>query len=148
MTKKRKTYKCGKCKATGHNARTCPTKGTKSKKAESKKAADVAETVKAEVAAVDTLTETTKPQFPLDGSTDLTKVRRGEPTGKPAVPAAPYTCPSCSQIAVLVLVELPDTKVRLRCEKCHNSTPISKILKWGAMPKDKPAEAWHRRALI
>lgn len=143
-SKKRRAYRCGKCGENGHNARTCPTKAVAA--------------VKAEAEAVDALAETPKPeapkhtapegQFPLDGTSDLTEARRTGPSDRPAVPAAPYECPACHQVAVLVLVELRDTQKALRCEKCRNSTPISKILKWGALPKDKPAEAWQRRSSL
>lgn len=139
-TKKRRTYRCGKCGENGHNARTCPTKAVAA--------------VKVEAKAVGLLTETPEPaakapegQFPLDGTSDLTVARRTGPS-EPAAPAAPYDCPACNQVAVLVLVERPDATPALRCEKCHNSSPITKILKWGASPKDKPPDAWQRRSTL
>lgn len=124
-TKTRKTYKCGKCQQTGHNARTCTTGNVK---------API--NVTAEAAKV----EEPKPVLvPMDGTQDLTEIRRG-PSGRPKDAASPHTCPSCASIAVLVLVEYADGKTGLRCESCRNSTPIIKILKWGAVPADKPAQ--------
>lgn len=136
-TKSRKTYKCGKCQATGHNARTC-------KAVKSPVTAVVELPVEppveppVELPVEETKVEPTPVVVPMDETQDLTKTRRGT-SGRPTAPPAPYTCPSCSQIGVLVLVEYADGKTALRCENCRNSTPIVKILKWGALPADKPA---------
>jgi DNA-directed RNA polymerase subunit RPC12/RpoP len=151
MSKKRRTYKCGKCGNNGHNARTCPTKADVSKAVTTTKPTPAPTPVVAEATTPAEAPVEDDPaptgQFPLDGSSDLTIARRTS-TETPKVPAAPYNCPSCHQVAVLVLVELLDGKQALRCEKCRNSTPISKIVKWGAFPKDKPAEAWHRKSSL
>lgn len=132
MTKTKRTYKCGGCGELGHNKRTCPQKSATP-------AATATATVEPSTVEPPVLDPEPTPttQLPLDGSVDMTVGRRGD-TGRPEVPAAPYDCPACERIAVLVLVELQDGNKALRCEHCLNSSPVKTILKWGAFPKDKP----------
>ena len=95
-TKTRRTYKCGKCQQTGHNARTCTTGNVK---------ATITVSAPINLTAEAAKVEEPKPVLvPMDATQDLTEIRRG-PSGRPKDVASPYTCPSCTSIAVLVLVE-------------------------------------------
>ena len=75
------------------------------------------------------------------------KERRAAPTRGTDQAAAPYPCPKCGQIAVLVIVRVKDHdqsfkqkkdvfKGETRCEKCFNKPPSDLILKWGAAPDE------------
>jgi len=140
----KRTYKCGACNELGHNARTCPNKGAPATEPVSVVQEATVEVVTETVAEVPAEVEEPAPtsvhrqtELPMDGSVDLT-ARRGAPTGRPDVVAAPYDCPACTSVSVLVLVELEGGQKALRCESCRNSSPIKSILKWGASPADKP----------
>ena len=71
----------------------------------------------------------------IERSVDLTDIDHKE--SAPTQPGC-FECPTCLRAAVLVLVEMTDGSSQLRCEMCQNKTPVSKILKWGARPRDKP----------
>jgi hypothetical protein len=74
--------------------------------------------------------------------------RRPAPTADlgTAATAAPYRCPKCNAVAILVVVKVKDYnasfkagedvfKGEMRCEKCMNKpAPSDLILKWGASP--------------
>ena len=127
---KKRTVTCGKCKETGHNARTC-----------SEKAVAVKETP-APVAPTPAVLKTEKP------SVRPPRPRREAPTQDTgtAATAAPYRCKKCNNVAILVIVKVKDHMAShrqkkevfmgdMRCEKCMNKpSPSDLILKWGAMP--------------
>jgi hypothetical protein len=74
--------------------------------------------------------------------------RRPAPTADTgtAATAAPYRCPKCNSVAILVVVKVKDHNKSFkkerdifmgetRCEKCMNKpSPSDLILKWGAKP--------------
>jgi len=130
--KKKTTYRCGKCKQEGHNARACPNNSTTEVK-----------TVEVE----DTTPPPEPEAIPEHPSGDLVSKRR-----KGSTPSSPgcFECPRCLKIGVLVLVEAESgrdindkliTREEMRCEMCHTNSPVKTILKWGAQPKDNPAVA-------
>ena len=138
-TKKKKTKRtvsCGKCNDTGHNARTCPTNEAP---AEAKTEAPAP--VKAEKAP--------EPKK-VPGKRD-----RSSPTADMGSKssAAPYRCVKCEQVAILVIVRVPDPNEsfrlkkpvfmgQMRCELCMNKpNPADLILVWGAKPDDKVTKA-------
>ena len=146
MTKtsqKRVGYKCGKCGGSGHNARTCP-KQSKTKKSTSsdtsKSAPEPKSTVPPVQEVVEPVVESVKAPAPIkiDETIDLLQRKRGGTT--PNTPGC-HECPRCKYVGVLVLVKLldkDDDKSELRCERCHNSTPVKLILKWGCTMDDLP----------
>ncbi len=122
---KKRTVTCGKCKKTGHNARTCPSSKTKAKE---------------EIKALPT---------PEKRRMNTVPKREGQ-TGNMGVGsyAPPYRCNKCNQVAILVAVKIKDHNQSflqkkeifmsdLRCEKCMNKpSPSDLILKWGASPDE------------
>ena len=147
-TKKRKgkrTVTCGKCKKTGHNSRTCkPTAETTAPvvKKEIKSSADIPPP------------PTKKIRTKIDERREKA-VRRNVVPKRDAPTAgntsvndyAPYRCPKCHQVAILVVVRVKDhgATFRLkkdvfvpetRCEKCFTKPPSDLILKWGAYPNE------------
>jgi len=143
---KKRTITCGVCQATGHNARTCPSRTGP---------------VKEEVAA-SSEPEAAPPPPPQPKKTKIdmgedderrrnTVPRREAPTADTgtAATAAPYQCPKCNSVAVLVAVKVKDQeqtskkqydvfKSDTRCEKCMNKpTPSDLILKWGVRPGEE-----------
>lgn len=134
-SKKARTVTCGKCKEPGHNARTCPTK----KKIKSSK--DIpAPPITGSKTKVDSRFEQTERRM-------STVPKRDAPTADlSATNAAPYRCPKCNAVAILVIVKVKDHdasfkkkeeifKGETRCEKCMNKpVPSDLILKWGAKP--------------
>ena len=130
---KKRTVKCGKCGAEGHNVRSC-TSGTKKKITSS---ADIPPPPVKKKTRVD-----------LRDERRLSKVpRRDAPTAGRDTPA-PYRCPKCNNVAILVAVKIKnhDESFKqkkeifmsdLRCEKCMNKpSPSDLILKWGASPDE------------
>jgi hypothetical protein len=127
--KKKADYKCGHCGETGHNARTCPSKET------------AAAAPPAEPEIVEPPRKVEPNVVPVDTSVDLLDTDRTRPS-RPTGPGC-FQCPKCNRASILVLVELPSDQMgakEMRCELCHNKTPISKILLWGAQPTDAPAK--------
>jgi hypothetical protein len=137
MPKKKRTVTCGKCKGKGHNARSC-TAGEKGGVQKS------------------TITTTTVevPDPPTKKKTRIDtreRPRREAPTADigTAATAAPYRCPKCNAVAILVIVRVKDWVAsskkgrdvytgQTRCEQCMNKpTPAELILKWGASPDEK-----------
>jgi len=132
-TAKKRTVTCGKCKDTGHNARTCPTK----------ESAVAVATTEAPPSPVKTLApKEEKPRSKRD---------RPAPTADrgTAATAAPYRCVKCNQVAILLIVRVKDHnesfkkkkdifKGEMRCEQCMNKpSPAELILVWGATPDQK-----------
>lgn len=139
-TKQKRTYKCGACKELGHNARTCPTKAAKAAPAPAPTPAPApAPAPVPEPKTEESPVPEDPAHHPMDGSVDLVHGFKA-PSGRPAVPAAPYECSTCERVGILVLVELEGGASALRCEHCQNKTPIKSILKWGAFPSDKPKQ--------
>ena len=143
MTKtsqKRIGYKCGKCGGSGHNARTCP-KQSKTKRAvtsDTKKVVAVEPSPKSTDVEEPVVVEATTPMR-TNETVDLLQRERGGST--PNTPGC-HECPCCKYVGVLVLVKLlskDDGKPVLRCERCHNSTPVEVILKWGCTMADLPS---------
>lgn len=136
---KKRTVTCGKCKETGHNARTCPNAAPK--KSEVKKSP----VTKAEAVVPD---PPTKKKTKIDTREENARPRREAPTADrgTAATASPYRCPACNQVAILVIVRVKDFnesfkkgkeifKGETRCEQCMNKpNPAELILKWGATP--------------
>lgn len=137
----KRTVTCGKCKGEGHNARTCLNTASKS------------EVKKSPI----TVTEAVVPDPPVQKKTKIDtrkpepRPRREAPTADTgtAASAAPYRCPACNQVAILVIVRVKDFnesfkkgreiyKGEMRCEQCMNKpNPAELILKWGAAPGEK-----------
>lgn len=130
---------CGKCKQTGHNARTCKTN---------------VETPEPPAPVI----EVPKPEkkINLPPPPEPAEERRMRVPKRPAPTAgiasvnnfAPYRCPKCSQVAILVAVRVKDHyasqkkertiyKAETRCEKCFNKPPAELILKWGMRPGEQ-----------
>jgi hypothetical protein len=130
---KKRSVTCGKCKETGHNARTCPT---------NVKTAETTTPVVTEEEKREVLRKAAElPPEPL-------KRDRPAPTadmGSKAT-AAPYRCVKCNSVAILVIVRVKDHmqsfkqkkevfEGALRCEDCMNKpNPAELILVWGAKP--------------
>lgn len=146
--KSHRTVSCGGCGQDGHNKRTCPSKG--------------APTTATAVAPPPVVTSpepapppapTPKPVAPTKTYKPPTRVREA-PTGDrgTAATAAPYRCPKCNQVAILVIVKVKDYvrsqqtgkevfKGDQRCEQCLNKPdPTTLILKWGARPGETITE--------
>lgn len=133
MAKTKTTYRCGNCNQEGHNARSCPDKGT----------ADAPETVTPEEVNVaeepkasPTLEAEPTPE-PEHPSGDLvSKSRTGSTPSSPGC----FECPACQKIGVLVLVTVDDGTQHdvMRCEYCHTQVTALAIAKWGAHPSDAP----------
>ena len=138
MPKTKKTEKrtvtCGKCKETGHNARTCPTPATA--------AAPKTEVPTPPVPQKEVLTKDEERRM-------STVPKRDAPTASNSgSTAAPYRCPKCNQVAIIVIGRVLDHnatfktgedvfKGETRCEQCMNKpTPAELILKWGARPNE------------
>jgi len=128
--KNKRTVTCGKCKETGHNARTCPT----------------AAAPKTEVP---TPPVPQKTKLPDEERRMSTVPKREAPTASNSgAMAAPYRCPKCNAVAIIVIVRVKDHnesfksgkevfKGETRCEQCMNKpTPAELILKWGARPNE------------
>jgi hypothetical protein len=75
--------------------------------------------------------------------------RRDAPTASNSgATAAPYRCPKCNQVAIIVIVRVKDYNESFktgkelfmgetRCEQCMNKpNPAELILKWGARPDE------------
>jgi len=127
---KKTTYKCGHCGEKGHNARTCPTKTTTT-------------TTKTATKTTTTTATTTIPApLKIEPSVDIvSKSRKGS---TPSTPGC-FECKRCQNIGVLVLIGITvngKSVSELRCEKCHNNSPVDVILKWGASPDDKPTSLY------
>ena len=136
-TKAPRTVTCGKCKVTGHNARTCPT----SAKKEITSSKDIpAPPITGMKTKIDMRHEQTEKRM-------NTVPRRDAPTAGNTSENnhAPYRCEKCSQVAILVSVRVKDHNAshkkgtdvfmaELRCEKCFNNPPAELILKWGCSP--------------
>lgn len=142
---KKRTVTCGHCKTQGHNSRTCPAKAPKvESKPEIKSSADI-------------------PDPPVDRKTrldmrdeeqDHRRQHKIPPRDAPTKgvhssnDVAPYRCPKCNAVAILVVVKVKDHnasfkrqrdvfKGETRCEQCFNKPqPSDLILKWGAMPDE------------
>jgi hypothetical protein len=122
---KKRTVTCGKCKKTGHNARSCTI------------------TEDAPVAPAPTV----QPK-PPEAKRRMSKVPKRESPTADRASAAPYRCNKCNNVAILVAVKIKDYdqsfkqkkevfKSDLRCEKCMNKpSPSDLILKWGAVPDE------------
>jgi hypothetical protein len=134
----KRTVTCGKCKTTGHNARTCPT-STKKKKITS--SADIPPPPVAGIKTkIDLRQEQTEKRM-------NTVPKRSAPTAGNTSENnhAPYRCEKCTQVAILVSIRVKDHNASykagkdvymadLRCEKCFNKPPAELILKWGCHP--------------
>jgi hypothetical protein len=139
--KKKRVITCSKCSKTGHNARTCK-EGLKPKPEPKKK--------------------TKKTPTPVAKRKGAPKRERPAPTRGNESAAAPYDCPRCNQIAVLVVVKVKDNNktylagkdvftTEMRCEKCFQKPPTDLIVKWGAHPGEKvelPKEEYWRAAVL
>lgn len=141
MAEKKRTYKCGKCGESGHNARKCP-------QSEVKKA-DITVTVDEPVAVEPEVTEEPEAekveeapagQVALNTNQDIS-LNYDKEAARPARPPAPFECPTCLRVGILALLELNGGSKVLRCEHCYTQANPIKILKWGALPGDKPADA-------
>ena len=133
-TKSKRTVTCGKCKETGHNARTCPTSKEPTPPVKPKK----------------TESELRDEAREAERKVQVDRRRRDAPTADrgTAATAAPYRCKKCENVAILVIVKVKDYlasakakrdifKGELRCEQCMNKpSPTDLILKWGAMPDE------------
>jgi hypothetical protein len=141
----KRTVTCGKCKETGHNARTCPT----SAKAEVKKGP-----VTSSVTEVPDPPKKkgTKTRIDMRVEEDRERRRQREaPTADTgtAATAAPYRCPKCNAVDILVIVRVKDHSAsfkkgtdvftgEMRCQSCMNKPqPAELILVWGAKPGQK-----------
>jgi hypothetical protein len=161
-TKTRGSYKCGKCGETGHNARRCglttPTAPKTAKTTSTTSTGQAPAPVDAPTPVAVGVTEADEepakpaavkaaaqvsPQVALSRTQDLTSDHR-RPETRPARPAAPFECPSCSRVGILVLLQLEDGRKQLRCEHCYTKARATQILKWGALPEEKPADATKR----
>lgn len=138
--KTRKSYKCGKCGDKGHNARKCPT-------AEAKAAtpAPAPAPVPVEEAAPEApKAEEKKPEpvntVAISQNSDVALNYNKEDV-RPARPAAPFECPVCLRVGILAILELQGGQKVMRCEHCYTKANPVRIMKWGALPGDKPADA-------
>jgi len=138
-----RTVTCGKCKATGHNARTCPPAvAAPEVKKEIKTSADIpAPPIQpGPKTRIDMRHEATEKRM-------STVPRRDSPTADiSGAQAAPYRCVKCNSVKILIIVKVKDHNASfkagkdvftgdLRCENCMNKpTPSDLILKWGAAP--------------
>jgi hypothetical protein len=134
---KKRTVKCGKCGEEGHNARSC-------------KEAEVVEESK-EVPPPPTQKKT---KINLSDEDQFNPRKRSAPTADfgAKASAAPYRCPKCNAVAILVIVRVKDHnasfkkkreifKGEQRCEQCMNKpNPAELILKWGAKPGEVVSE--------
>jgi hypothetical protein len=149
-----RTVKCGGCGNEGHNTRTCP-----SKEAPRSETATATATPPEPVVETKTEAKTEVPPPPVPKKTRIdtreARPRREAPTGDrgTAATAAPYRCPKCNQVAILVVVRVKDHvlsqragrdifKGDQRCEQCLNKPdPTTLILKWGVKPGETVTEA-------
>jgi hypothetical protein len=136
-SKPARTVSCGGCGQDGHNKRTCPSRTSTTPAAP----IAVAEPPKKVV-------EAAKPTPPNPRAHKPPTRQREAPTGDrgTAATAAPYRCPKCNSVAILVIVRVKDYvksqqqgkdvfKGDQRCEQCMNKPdPCSLILVWGASP--------------
>lgn len=134
----KRTVTCGKCKGQGHNARTC----TAGKKTEIKSSKDIPPPpITGRKTKIDSRFEQTERRMSKVPKRDAPTADTGS-----AASAAPYRCPKCNAVAILVIVKVKDFdasfkkkkevfKGEMRCEKCMNKpAPSDLILKWGASP--------------
>lgn len=135
-TKKKRTVTCGSCGKTEHNARTCPDKATKAPEATKAK-----KEIKSPLPAL---------PVPAEEKRQHRVPKRSAPTAgtQAASDAAPYRCPKCNSVKLLVVVKMKDHLAshktgrdvfvgETRCEDCFNKpAPSDLILKWGAMPNE------------
>lgn len=150
--KTKRTVACGGCGGEGHNKRTCPNKGTAEAPAVAPATAEppVTTSVPETVAKVEPVKKAVPPKE------DAPSPRRREaPTADrgTASTAAPYRCPKCNQVAILVIARVRDYvasqrtgkdvwKGDQRCEQCMNKPdPCNLILKWGAKPGEMVTDA-------
>jgi len=124
--KAKRTYKCGSCGEKGHNARKCP-------KTKAAVTATPEVTAPAEVKAP----ESVNPPVALSSTQDLTSALRRK-NDRPARPASPFECPACLRVGILAIIENEQKQKLMRCEYCYTKCTPKLILKWGAMPEDKP----------
>ena len=136
----KRTVTCGKCKETGHNARTCPTPKKKITSSADIPAPPIQPGSKTRIDMRQEATEKRLNPVP----------RREAPTADTSgAQAAPYRCAKCNAVKILVIVKIKDHNASfkagkdvfagdLRCENCMNKpTPSDLILKWGASPDEK-----------
>jgi hypothetical protein len=150
-SKVKRTVACGGCGADGHNKRTCPSKGAIGSPVTATAEPPVttsAPEVKAEVVAP-------KPVVLPKGREVVSTRKREAPTADrgTAATAAPYRCPKCNQVAILVIVRVKNYVASQtegkevwrgdqRCEQCMNKPdPCSLILVWGAKPGQTMTDA-------
>ncbi len=124
--KAKRTYKCGSCGEKGHNARKCPGKAE-------------ATTTAVAPAKTEEKVEAKPPQPPIamNSTQDLTSDHRKK-VDRPARPAAPFECPSCLRCGILAIIQNEQDQKLVRCEYCYTKCRPKLILKWGALPEDKP----------
>lgn len=138
-TKKKKSVTCGKCGNTGHNARTCS--------AEAEPVLEEVAVAKVEKGPI-TVEETKAPEKLPPAPSPRARLAPTADTGTAAT-AAPYRCPKCNAVDILVIVKVKDHnesfkkgrdiyKGDTRCQSCMNKpNPAELILKWGARPDEK-----------
>ena len=144
VKKQKRVYKCGKCGDEGHNARTCK-KGTVAPVTTVVEDTDTSDTTTPETTestdeepASPTPPKQEAPKVVMSETKDITVIDR-RPTASSNV--SPYSCETCGQVGVLVLLELEDGAKALRCEHCMNKVRAKQILTWGAKPGDGPTGA-------
>ncbi len=152
----KRTVTCGKCKEKGHNARSCTvSKAEGSAPTEPSTAVGPTTVVEeAEAKVTEKKAVTPKHKTRIDMREVDAEPRRMSTVPKREAPtadtsgsqAAPYRCPKCNSVAILVIVKVKDYvasqkkekevfKGDMRCEQCMNKpSPSDLILKWGARP--------------
>jgi len=127
--KTKRTYKCGSCGDLGHNSRKCPSKADP--------AATVAALAPPAPEAKETAEVTVQPPIAMSATQDVTSDHRKK-DDRPARPAAPFECPSCLRCGILAIIQNEQDQKLVRCEYCYTKCRPKLILKWGALPEDKP----------
>lgn len=133
MAKKRGSYKCGSCGESGHNARKCPKKDETQPAPKSDSKAEENPEPVVEV-------EEQPGAVALHTNQDIA-INYNKEDARPARPPAPFECPVCLRVGILALLEVSGGKKIMRCEHCYTKANPTKILKWGALPSEKPADA-------